>query len=107
MKGVKKRRDRSRSPSLERSHPKEQEVLKGADYPGINEENFEDVNSSAVFGEVTVSRRETPPTLIEVEERSKFVQFPSPAKGSRRPVTLDENELGFGNHLVNGSHDIM
>ena len=105
--GKKKRRDRSRSPSLERSHPKEQEVLKGADYPGINEENFKDVNSSAVFGEVTVSRRETPPTLSEVEERSKFVQFPSPAKGSRRPVTLDENELGFGNHLVNGSLDIM
>ena len=105
--GKKKRRDRSRSPSLERSHLKEQEVLKGADYPGINEENFEDVNSSAVFGEVTVSRRETPPTLSEVEERSKFVQFPSPAKGSRRPVTLDENELGFGNHLVNGSLDIM
>ena len=105
--GKKKRRDRSRSPPLERSHLKEQEVLKGADYPGINEENFGDVNSSAVFGEVTVSRRETPPTLSEVEERSKFVQFPSPAKGSRRPVTLDENELGFGNHLVNGSHDIM
>ena len=103
--GKKKRRDRSRSPSLERTQPKEQEAVKG-DYQGINENHFEDQNYSAVYGEVTMSRIETPPTLSEVEERSKFVQFPSPAKGARQPAIPDEYGMGYGNHLADGSHEM-
>ena len=93
--GKKKRREKSRSPSLERTQPKEHVNQK---------ENSGDVlyeldhDNSAVYGEVTMSRVESPPSLSEVEERSKFVQFPSPAKGARRsPIPDDESGNAFGN----------
>lgn len=106
LKGGKKKR--SRSPSLERTqhHGSASGHLKG-DNQGISEEQlFEDQNNSAVYGEVTMSRVESPPTLIEVEERSKFVQFPSPPKGVRRPVLPDNYEMGYDNPLTNGAHDM-
>lgn len=102
----KKRRERSRSPSLERTQPKEQPGPLRGGYQGISEENFVEQNDSTVYGEVTMSRVESPPTLSEVEERSKFVQFPSPAKGTRRPVMPDEYRMEYGNHLANGSLDV-
>lgn len=98
--GKKKRRDRSRSPSVERAQPKEHSSRK-ENSPDVI---YEDHDNSAVYGEVTVSRVESPPSLSEVEERSKFVQFPSPAKGARRPPIPDE--LQYGNAFGNGSHDI-
>lgn len=92
--GKKKRREKSRSPSLERTRPKEQISQK----ENSSDVLYEDHDSSAVYGEVTMSRVESPPSLSEVEERSKFVQFPSPAKGVRgSPVPDDENGNAFGN----------
>ncbi|XP_078354540.1 uncharacterized protein LOC144639159 isoform X1 [Oculina patagonica] len=98
--GKKKRRDRSRSPSVERAQHKEHSSQKENSADII----YEDQNDSAVYGEVTVSRVESPPSLSEVEERSKFVQFPSPAKGARRPPVPDE--MQYGNAFGNGSHDM-
>lgn len=97
--GKKKRRDRSRSPSVERAQPKEQSSQKENSGDVI----YEVPNDSAVYGEVTMSRVESPPSLSEVEERSKFVQFPSPAKGARRPPIPDEFQ--YGNAFANGSQD--
>ena len=57
-----------------------------------------------MYGEVTMSRVDTPPSLSEVEERSKFVQFPSPAKGARRPTLPDE--LEHDNAIANGLQDL-
>lgn len=102
--GKKKRREKSRSPSLERTRPKEQTSQK----ENSSDVLYEDHDSSAVYGEVTMSRVESPPSLSEVEERSKFVQFPSPAKGVRRsPVPDDENGNAFGNGAqdMNNSYD--
>ena len=99
--GKKKRRERSRSPSVERAQPKEHNSQK-ENSPDVIYENNE---NSAVYGEVTISRVESPPTLSEVEERSKFVQFPSPVKGARRPPIPDE--LEYGNAFGYGSHDIL
>lgn len=104
--GKKKQRERSRSPSLERTQPKDQFGQLKGDYQGISEEHVEDQYNSAVYGEVTVSRVESPPSLSEVEERSKFVQFPSPAKGARRPVIAEDHGMGYDNHLANGSQDM-
>ena len=98
--GKKKRRERSRSPSVERAPPKDQSSQKENSADVI----YEDHDNSAVYGEVTMSRVESPPTLSEVEERSKFVQFPSPAKGARRPPVSDE--LEYGNTFGNGSQDM-
>lgn len=98
--GKKKRRDRSRSPSVERTQPKEQSGQK----EGSGDVMYEVTNDSAVYGEVTMSRVDTPPSLSEVEERSKFVQFPSPAKGARRPPLPDE--LEYGNAFTNGLQDL-
>ena len=105
FKGGKKKR--SRSPSLERTQHHESAAghLKG-DNQGISEEQFEDQNNSAVYGEVTMSRVESPPSLNEVEERSKFVQFPSPPKGVRRPVIPDDYGMGYDNPLTNGAHEM-
>ena len=88
--GKKKRREKSRSPSLERTQPKEHMIQK----ENIGNAIYEDHDNSAVYGEVTMSRVESPPSLSEVEERSKFVQFPSPAKGATRPPIRDELEYG-------------
>lgn len=92
--GKKKRREKSRSPSLERTRPKEHISQK----ENSSDVLYEDHDNSAVYGEVTMSRVESPPSLSEVEERSKFVQFPSPAKGVRMPpVPDDENSNAFDN----------
>ena len=96
----KKRRDRSRSPSVERTQSKEQNGQKEDSRYVI----YEVTNDSAVYGEVTMSRVDTPPSLSEVEERSKFVQFPSPAKGARRPTLPDE--LEHDNAIANGLQDL-
>lgn len=98
--GKKKRRERSRSPSVERVQTKDQSSQK-ENSAGIIYENHD---NSAVYGEVTMSRVHSPPSLSEVEERSKFVQFPSPAKGARRPPL--SNELEYGHAFGNGSHDM-
>lgn len=106
LKGAKKKkRDRSRSPPLERAQPKELPGHLIGDNQVINEEHFEDQNTSTVFGEVTVSRVESPPSLNEVEERSKFVQFPSPAKGNRQQVMNGDFEVEYGTQLTNGLSD--
>ena len=92
--GKKKRREKSRSPSLERTQPKEHINQK----ENSGDVLYEDHDNSAVYGEVTMSRVESPPSLSEVEERSKFVQFPSPAKGARRsPIPDAESGNAFGN----------
>ena len=91
--GKKKRREKSPSPSLERTQPKEHVNQK----ENSGDVLYEDHDNSAVYGEVTMSRVESPPSLSEVEERSKFVQFPSPAKGARRsPIPDDEYGHAFG-----------
>lgn len=100
--GKKKRREKSRSPSLERAQPKE-EISQTENSGDVI---YEDHDNSAVYGEVTMSRVESPPSLSEVEERSKFVQFPSPAKGARRPPIPDELEYDYGNAFGNGSQDM-
>ena len=92
--GKKKRREKSRSPSLERTQPKEHVSQK----ENSSDVLYEDQDNSAVYGEVTITRVESPPSLSEVEERSKFVQFPSPAKGVRTPpIPDDENTNAFDN----------
>ena len=98
--GKKKRREKSRSPSLERTQPKEHINQK----ENSGDVLYEDHDSSAVYGEVTMSRVESPPSLSEVEERSKFVQFPSPAKGVRRPPIPDDE---YGNAFGNGAQEDM
>ena len=97
--GKKKRREKSRSPSLERTQPKEHISQKENSGDVI----YEDDDNSAVYGEVTMSRVESPPSLSEVEERSKFVQFPSPAKGARRPPIPDDE---YGKVFSNGARDV-
>ena len=97
--GKKKRREKSRSPSLERTQPKEHISQK----ENSRDVLFDDHDNSAVYGEVTMSRVESPPSLNEVEERSKFVQFPSPVKGARRPPIPDDE---YGNAFGNGAQDM-
>lgn len=97
--GKKKRREKSRSPSLERTQPQEHFNQKENNGNVI----YEDHDDSAVYGEVTMSRVESPPSLSEVEERSKFVQFPSPAKEARRPPIPDDE---YGNAVDNGAQEM-
>ena len=97
--GKKKRREKSRSPSLERTQPKEHFNQKENNGNVI----YEDHDDSAVYGEVTMSRVESPPSLSEVEERSKFVQFPSPAKETRRPPIPDDE---YGNAFDDGAQEM-
>ena len=99
--GKKKRREKSRSPSLDRTQPKEH-ISQKENSGDIIYENH-DYHNSAVYGEVTMSRVESPPSLSEVEERSKFVQFPSPAKGAMRPP-IPEDE--YGNAFGDGAQDM-
>lgn len=103
----KKRRDRSRSPSLERKPFNElPNPVQGEDQ-GILNEQVENGDSSTVYGEVTVSLAESPPTLSEVHERSKVVQFPSPLRGERQPSDFpDDQGFGYEKPLTSGLDDL-
>lgn len=103
----KKRRDRSRSPSLERKPFNElPDHVQGEDQ-GMFKEELENGDSSTVYGEVTVSLAESPPTLSEVHERSKLVQFPSPMRGERQPPDFpDDQGFEYKKPLANGLDDL-
>ena len=102
----KKHRDMSQSPPLEQKQHNDLPNHTQKENQEINEEQFHNADTSTVYGEVTVSRVEPSPTLSEVQERSKFVQFPSPMKGTSQPDLPNDHAFEDGNTLVNELHDL-
>ena len=83
----KKRKGRSQSPSGDAMQTKDQN--------GDPKTKMNDIDKLTAHGEVRARGSDSPPSLNEVEERSKFVQFPSPMKNNYDLQHTHETEQEF------------